>query len=71
MESFPVFYRYPYILFFYEIFIFIIEAVYYAKKHYARDGKPHLLRNIAYAFMANVLSYVLGVWVIFMFMLEW
>lgn len=56
---------YPYILFFYEIFIFIIEAVYYVKRLHAKDGKPHPLRNMAYAFTANVLSYVLGVWVLF------
>ncbi len=56
---------YPYVLLFYEIFIFIIEAVYYAKRLYAKDGKPHPLRNIVYAFTANVLSYVLGVCVLF------
>lgn len=56
---------YLYILFFNEIFIFIIEAVYYAKRLYAKDEKPHLLRNIAYTFTANVLSYVLGVCVLF------
>lgn len=56
---------YLFILLFFEIFIFIIEAVYYAKRLLAKDGKPHLLRNAAYALVANVFSYVMGVWLLF------
>lgn len=56
---------YLFILLFYEIFIFVIEAVYYAKRLCAKDGKPHPVRNVAYALVANASSYVLGVCVLF------